>query len=141
MQSYDGRCQCGDTKIRLFTPRQIVSGDLRTCRCIFCSIFDGTYYSHPDSSMTVNASCQLERRYQGAGIAAMLFCSNCEDFLGTSCDFNGKQLGAAVINRFCSLKNMKAGVHINPAGKSKKDKMERWRSIWMPITIYDRRSQ
>jgi len=135
MHTYNGRCQCGQSEIRIITPFAIVEEDLRACGCDFCVKHGGTYFSAPDSRATISTKAEVTERHQGSNTASMLFCSNCRDFLGVSLNVGEKLIGAVCAQRFEVLAAMRPRVVANSAEMSRSRKIARWKSLWMPLNV------
>lgn len=105
------------------------------CTCDFCTEHGGVYFSHPQSSATLMSAQPCREQMQGTNTATMLFCATCDDFLGVTCRIDGKLLGAVCIHLFESLGHLRADTRVDVTGRSAEQRVDRWKSVWMPFEI------
>tara|TARA_R110002096_G_scaffold29497_12_gene88762 strand:+ start:4709 stop:5134 length:426 start_codon:yes stop_codon:yes gene_type:complete len=97
-----GGCHCGNLRYRLDWPDDSEEIPRRQCSCSFCVKHVGSWTSHRDARLTVNARCpDLLSKYQfGTNTANFLVCARCGVIPIAVSEIDGAHYAVVNVNSF-----------------------------------------
>ncbi|WP_394392812.1 hypothetical protein [Shewanella woodyi] len=132
-----GACPCTEVKIRLTLPDSIEQYSPRACDCDFCITKGIAYLSDPRGSLDIDCIEPMEIQRQGSNQAGFLTCATCHTVIAVSVNLEGKLIGALNSSLLSNHLPLQSATQVSPKLLSPKDKLKRWQSVWLNITIND----
>ena len=141
---YQGHCECGTVRFQLSLPEPLPQYDPRACDCDFCQQRRAQYLSDINGQLEINSAPAMKVLTQGSGQANFLCCSHCDELIAVSCSFNidDQYLSKGTLNlseqqqrRLQPSSSCRTAKPVSPKTLSAEEKLLRWQSVWMPISI------
>lgn len=136
MNNYQASCECGKTTIRLNLQLPLKELIARACDCDYCQARQLHWLSDKGARATLIAQAGLSKEQQGDNLAHFLFCSQCGQGVAVTRQFNDVLKGAVNASVF-GLDKIKQTEVASPRQLPPEQKINRWQTLWMPITLVD----
>src|SRR5207244_9603513 len=100
MNTYSGRCHCGNVEVRFESQLGAAELPLRSCQCTFCLRHRTRTSTDPSGRATIRVrdQAQLSRYRFGLKLAQMLICRVCGCYAGALFESGGRTLAALNMN-------------------------------------------
>ncbi|NNC99022.1 MAG: aldehyde-activating protein [Gammaproteobacteria bacterium] len=141
MNSSQGQCPCGDILLTISLPGSLDQFSPRKCDCEFCTVRNISYLSHPDGLLEIATAFPLTTHLQGSMQAAFLLCPQCRAVLAASYRQQDQLIGALNSTLLRNYSKLRKATPISPRLLSPDEKVARWKTLWMPVTIRGFRRQ
>lgn len=135
MISSIGKCSCGKTKVKISLSENLDQFSPRACDCDFCVSRNISYLSHPDGDLEIESAEPLELQRQGSNQASFITCSNCKSVIAASLQLENRLVGALNSTLLADFSQLQKPVIVTPRQLSAKEKIERWRTVWLSIKV------
>ncbi len=135
MHQNKGKCTCGKTEFILELPEKLEQYSPRQCDCDFCVQHKLMYLSHPQGKISISTSGNFEILKQGSEQASFLSCNGCGDIIGAFFQFEETLKGAVNSNLLNDSANLQRPAPISPKVLKPNEKVERWNSLWLQVSI------
>lgn len=132
-----GACSCAGVKVRIRLPDPIEQYSPRACDCDFCIARGIAYLSDPRGSLDIDCIEPIEIQRQGSNQADFLTCATCHTVIAVSVKLEGKLIGALNSSLLSHHQRLQSATQVSPKLLLPKDKLERWQSVWLKMTIND----
>ncbi len=132
---YSGSCSCNSVQIEIVLPELILDYTPRACDCDFCTSRSIEYISDPKGALSIRSQLPLLTRQQGSNQAVFLTCSKCHDVIAASYQENNAILASLNANLLERRSELRPSLSVSPKKMDGKDKVSRWKTIWMPLRI------
>ena len=128
-------CSCGAVKLLLQLSNDLSSYTPRACDCDFCMERKITYLSDPNGILTIECAQELNKFKQGSEQASFLACNQCNDIVAVICKFGNDYKGAINATLLNGREQLKMPQVASPKLLTAKEKLERWKSVWLTVEI------
>lgn len=135
MVTSSGKCKCGKTKVTIYLPETLDQYSPRKCDCDFCVSRNISYLSHPDGKLAIESKEQLEKQRQGSNQADFITCKSCKTVIAATLQLENKLIGALNSTLLLDFSLLQKSTVVSPKMLSAKEKIERWQTNWLTITI------
>lgn len=132
--THHGACSCGLVSAELTLPDQAAPIP-RVCDCDFCRKNSGVFISCEGGELTLRTTMPLRVVRQGSNQASLLLCPKCGILTGVVIVFGDEKIGAVTESMFTEGTFGDERAPISPKNLSPEEKLERWKTIWMPTRI------
>lgn len=130
-----GKCSCGQTKVKLGLPETLDYYAPRACDCDFCFSRNISYLSHPNGELEIESKEPLDVQQQGSNQAGFITCNCCKSVIAASLQLENSFLGALNSTLLSNSSLLKEPVIVSPKALGGKEKIDRWRAVWLSIKI------
>lgn len=127
---YQGKCQCGQSRVFIETPASLHEYNPRVCDCEYCQSHPSAVISAPEIAITVRCSAAPTVRKNGDQLASFFHCSNCNNLLAVGRHFSDGCKGAVNSHLLLDRSQLGQPVAIKPRLLSAEEKLARWGSLW-----------
>jgi hypothetical protein len=135
MISSIGKCSCGQTKVTLNLPETLDHYSPRACDCDFCISKNISYLSHPDGELKIESIESLEIQKQGSNQANFITCNCCKSVIAASLQLENNLIGALNSTLLSSFSLLQESTKVSPKLLGEKEKIDRWKTVWLNIKI------
>jgi len=132
---YEGCCSCGETIFSIVLSTPINNYAPRACDCNFCTSRGIAYLSDPLGKSEINSHQPLVKLKQGSNQAHFFGCSSCDSIVAVGYLFNAGFRGAVNATLFNDNNRLQPAVIASPKLLNADEKVERWKKLWMTITL------
>ncbi|UPW20319.1 hypothetical protein M0C34_08680 [Agarivorans sp. TSD2052] len=133
--TYSGTCKCGEVTVSIELPYKISKYSPRTCDCDYCIANNVSYISDPAGSLKIVSAAPLKITKQGAELADFLCCSSCDVLISVVYNFQAGIKGAVNVSVLDDLDHLKEGIRVSPKLLEPSEKLKRWESMWLSISV------
>ncbi len=130
-----GKCSCGKTRVTIHLPETLDQYSPRQCDCDFCVSRNISYLSHPDGELAIESKEPLEKQHQGSNQADFITCNHCKTVIAAALQLENKLIGALNASLLLNSSSLKKSTVVSPKVLSPKEKVERWKTVWLKIEI------
>ena len=135
MISSIGKCSCGQTKVKLSLPEALDQYSPRACDCDFCTSRNISYISHPDGELEIESMEALDIQKQGSKQANFITCNCCKSVIACCLQIENSLIGALNSTLLLNYSLLQDPTLVSPKALGAKEKIERWQSVWLNITV------
>jgi hypothetical protein len=135
---YSGGCHCGDLQIEFETRLNPAEIELRACQCTFCRKHGSLAATDPAGHLAVRAAPgkSFGRYAFGLRTAEYLICQTCGVYVAAVTIGESEPRGIAIVNCLDDrLQFASAPIAVDYDAESPKERMERRRWRWTPVTV------
>jgi len=132
-----GRCNCGEVSFSLALSQPLNTYTPRVCDCDFCIARGIIYLSDPKGSLELHSKLPLKTVVQGSGQAKFLSCVSCDSVVAVIYCFEAGLKGAVNANLINGREQLQKVIVVSPKLLSPTEKIERWNSVWLQVTVHD----
>jgi len=130
-----GKCSCGKTKVVLSLPETLDNYSPRACDCDFCTSRNITYLSHPNGKLEIESIEPLDVQRQGSNQASFITCNCCKSVIAASLPLENNLVGALNSTLLSNFSLLQEPTTVSPKALGAKEKVERWQTVWLNITV------
>ena len=134
MHHYQASCDCGKTSIAVTLQRPMNELIARACDCDYCQARQLYWLSDKGAKATLSTQVGLDAEQQGDNLAQFMFCKGCGRGIAVTRRFHDTLKGAVNASVF-GLEQLKATEVASPKQLPPQQKINRWQTLWMPITL------
>lgn len=132
---YNGQCKCGAVTFLVTFTNPINAYQPRACDCDFCLAKNIVYMSDCEGQAHIKTSATLLHVQQGSNQAEFITCEVCKNVIAATYAESEKRIGAINATLLDSKFDIPPPVVASPKLLNAKDKLSRWKTIWMPISL------
>lgn len=129
-----GHCNCKAVYVEITLTTPLQNYTARQCDCDFCVARDVSYLSDPQGMIHLCSSADFKVYKQESNTANFLCCQDCDTLIAVYADFAATTLGALNVS-VLSDSGMFTKQSVSPKKLQRSNKMARWQTAWMPISI------
>jgi len=135
MESHQGKCSCGKVEVEITLPEPLSSYHPRACDCDFCTARNIAYLSHPNGLLVITTDVGLLGKKQGSNQARFITCPSCQTVIAATLQQEDIFIGALNATLLVDAALLGETTQVSPKLLSAKDKVERWKTLWLPIKV------
>lgn len=133
-----GKCSCGQTKVVISLPQPLAQYSPRKCDCDFCMARNVAYLSDPDGELAIESLLPFDSFdivQQGSNQASFIICTGCKFVIAGVIELEDKLMGALNATLLSNVSQLQQPTLVSPQKLAAQDKLARWKSLWLLITI------
>lgn len=135
MNTSFGKCDCGETKVKISLPKKLGQYRPRSCDCDFCISRSISYLSHPDGELEIKSTLPLDVQRQGSNQASFITCSHCKSVIAATLQLEDKLIGALNSTLLSDALLLQQPVTVSPKKLIAQEKYERWQTLWLNVKV------
>jgi len=85
----------------------------------------------------IESKVPFERQHQGSNQADFITCSVCKTVIAAALQLENKLIGALNSTLLFDFSMLQKPTVVSPQMLSAKEKVERWKAVWLKIKIYE----
>lgn len=137
---YKGSCKCGNSSFTLSFPKKLEFYSPRACDCDFCVQRKASYLSDPEGSLDIESKEELATDTQGSEQAKFLSCKGCGLLIAVICPFSTGLKGAVNATLINEHNQLQDQITVSPKLLTPSEKLERWKGMWLNVSINGQQS-
>ena len=138
MNTFAGRCHCGNLSVRFETGKEPAELPLRSCQCSFCTRHGArtTVDREGRASVAVRDAAKLSRYAWGRHTAEFLVCRDCGGYLGAVATIGGRRYMTMNVNLFEEARRFtSAPVPVDYDSETVEARGRRREANWTPAEV------